>query len=449
MVKPHHTIIIGAGFSGIAAAAKLYKAGKPFLILEARERLGGRVHTQTLSSGATVDLGGQWIGPSQNRMYELIKEHGLSYFETYNEGKNILDLNGQMKHYVGLIPKMDVLSLINAQLFLMGMDLMAKKINLEQPWILHSAADKDQKTLGDFLDQYTFTKSSRAIIKAGLETVFASELNQISLLHALFYIKAGKDLNNLLNIKNGAQLHRIKGGMLQLAEKMAAPFKDNIKFNSAVTNIDVQNELITVSGNGFFYNSEYVIIAIPPTLSAEIKCNPPLTEPKISLLQKLPMGKVGKCFGIYKKPFWREKELSGQVVADDANPFQTFFDASPEDGSKGIILAFCIANRAEDFFSKPESERKEIALRSFMKYFGEEANNLQQYHDHYWADEKWSKGCYAAIYPPGIWTQYQDELRKPAGNIHWAGTETATEWYGYIEGAVRAGERAAAEILNK
>jgi monoamine oxidase len=161
------------------------------------------------------------------------------------------------------------------------------------------------------------------------------------------------------------------------------------------------------------------------------------------------MGIVGKVTAIYQNPFWREKGFSGQVVADEHAPFQTLFDSSPADSSFGTLLGFCIANRARDFFAKEETTRKQLALETFAKYFGTEAANPVYYHDHCWADETWSKGCYAGIYPTGAWTNFQHELAKPFRNIHWAGTETSDIWYGYIEGAVRAGERAAGEILNR
>jgi monoamine oxidase len=448
MTEQHDAIIIGGGFSGLAAARMLHQAGKNFILLEARDRLGGRTHTRTLNDGKYVDIGGQWIGPTQERMYALCTEYQVQWYDTYNEGKNILDLNKVIKTYSGLIPKMDVASLINIDLVLKKLDRMAKSIPLASPWSAPKAKEWDSISLETFAQKHCYTKNCYKVVRAGLETVYACELNEVSLLHALFYIRSGTNLNVLLSIKDGAQQHRLKGGMQPLAEKMAAAFHASIRYTHAVSHVQQDGDQVSVSGTGFSYNAKRVILAIPPVLVAHIEFTPGLPIRKTQLIQKMSMGIVGKVFGVYEKPFWREKGFSGQVVADEHAPFQTLFDSSPAAGEYGVLLAFCIANRARDFFAQPEESRKKIALDYFMRYFGDEAGQPLHYIDHCWADETWSKGCYAGLYPTGAWTNFQNVLAQPTGAIHWAGTETSDVWYGYIEGAVRAGERAAAEVLT-
>lgn len=443
------TIIVGGGFSGLAAARILQHANKKFLLLEARERLGGRTHTQYFADGKYVDLGGQWIGPTQDRMYALAKEYQVAWYETYNQGKNILDLHKTIRTYTGLIPKMDVASLINIDVLLKRLESMAKEIPLEAPWLAPKAKAWDSLSLEAFIRQYSYTTSCYKVVRAGLETVYACELNEVSLLHALFYIKSGSSLNNLLSIQDGAQQHRLTGGMQTLAERIASSFSNSIRMNSPVKRITQQEDGVTVEGSDFSYQARHVIIAIPPVLISSIEFTPTLPIYKTQLIEKISMGIVGKVLGVYEKPFWREQGYSGQVVADENEPFQTLFDSSPADGQYGVLLAFCIANRARDFFSKDQEMRKTMALKSFAKYFGDAAFKPVEYIDHCWADEAWSKGCYAGLYPTGAWTNFHDALAKTTGRIHWAGTETSSVWYGYIEGAVRAGERAADEILNK
>jgi monoamine oxidase len=443
------TIIIGAGFSGLAAARTLKQSHKKFLVLEARDRVGGRTHTRYLHDGKYVDIGGQWIGPTQDRMYALAKEYGINWYDTYNQGKNILDLNNTIRTYSGLIPKMDVLSLINIDYVLKKLDRMARRVPLDKPWSIPQAKEWDSLTLEAWVRKHCYTANCFKVVRAGLETVYASELNEVSLLHALFYIRSGTNLNCLLSIDNGAQQHRIKGGMQALSDAISKPFQDSIKFNHAVKRVTQLDDSVSVEGDGFSFRAKHVIIAIPPVLINHIEFSPPLPMYKSQLIQKLSMGIVGKVFGVYEKPFWREKGYSGQVVADEHAPFQTFFDSSPADSSYGVLLAFCIADRARNFFAKDEAPRKQIALEAFGKYFGKEATQPLHYIDHCWADEAWSRGCYVGLYPAGAWTNFQNALAQPTGVIHWAGTETADVWYGYIEGAVRAGERAANEVLNK
>jgi monoamine oxidase len=447
MTEQTETIIIGGGFSGLAAARVLHQQNKKFVLLEARDRVGGRTYTKRFDDGQYVDLGGQWIGPTQDHMYALAKEYNVEYYETYNEGKNIIDLNKKLRSYTGLIPKMDVVSLINIDLALKKLESMAKQVPLEAPWTAPKAREWDSLSLEAYVRKICYTKNCYKVVRAGLETVYACELNEVSLLHALFYIRSGTNLNNLLSIENGAQQHRIKGGMQTLAEKVAEPLNDSIRLNRAVRKVTQDAQGVTVEGQDFLISAKHLIIAIPPVLISKIDFQPELPLYKTQLLQKISMGIVGKILAVYDKPFWRTNGYSGQVVADENSPFQTLFDSSPADGSYGSLMAFCIADRARDFFSKDEETRKKVALDNFVYYFGKEASTPLKYIDHSWANEAWSKGCYAGIYPTGAWTNFQDTLAKPVGAIHWAGTETSKIWYGYIDGAVRAGERAAQEVL--
>ncbi|MHA7130085.1 flavin monoamine oxidase family protein [Algoriphagus namhaensis] len=442
-------VIVGAGFSGIAAAKKLHEAGLDFIVLEARDRLGGRVYTKSLSQNLYLDLGGQWIGPTQERMYALCEELGVGYFETYNEGKNILDLKGKIRTYSGVIPKMDPVSLINLDWIIRKLESLASQIPIENPWTHPKSDEFDSVTLGYFIKKNAKTASCYEVIKVGCETIFASELDEISLLHALFYIKSGTSLDCLINVKDGAQQHRIEGGMQTLAEKMAAPFRERIQFSTSVSSVEYQEDGVTVSGKGFEIQAKKLILAVPPPLLAQIQFNPPLPLAKRQLLDRYAMGLVVKCFMIYDRPFWREDKFSGQAVADDSSPFQTLFDCSPKNASHGIILGFSIGDRARQLMTLPEESRAEEMKQVLTRYFGTRAKDSTHYQDYCMSDEQWSKGCYAGLMPTGAWTGFRDAYRTPMDPLYFAGTEAATRWHGYIEGAVLAGEKAASAIIKK
>ena len=448
MIHPSpQVIIIGGGFSGIAAAQKLHRSGISFQVLEARDRLGGRVYTKNLGDDLYLDFGGQWIGPTQDRMYELCREFGIEYFETYNQGKNILDFAGKIKTYTGVIPKIDLFSLLNLDWTLRKMERLAKQIDLISPWSHPKAAEFDSQTLEDFLKKNSKTNSCFQVLKIGCETVFACELNELSLLHALFYLKSGTSLDCLINIKNGAQLHRIKGGMQTIVTKIAEAFLENIRFNSPVRKIEKTETGFLVSCDGQVIFCEKVIFAVPPPLLNEIEILPGLSPEKKKLLKNYPMGRVGKCFMIYKTPFWRKAGFSGQAVSDENTPYQTLFDCSPADGSYGILMGFTIGNRAKAYFELSKEERKAKMQSLLISYFGTEANLSIRYEDFTMTDETWSRGCYAALMPTGAWTEFTDAYRKPEGSFYFAGTEAAPRWHGYIEGAVLAGEAAADQVL--
>ena len=449
MIDPTpQVLIIGGGFSGIAAAKKLHESGITFQVLEARDRLGGRVYTRQLSDDLYVDLGGQWIGPTQDRIYELCEEFDLQTFETYDTGRNILDLKGKIKTYSGLIPKMDPFSLVNLDLILRKLERLARKIDLHSPWSSPKAETWDSITLDTFIRKNSKTKNCHTVVKIACETVFACELNEISLLHALFYIRSGTSLDCLINIKNGAQQARIKGGMQQIVEKMATPFLSQIRFGTPVRKIEKTETGVRVSGDGFCLDSQKIIFAVPPPLLSQIQFSPPLSLAKRQLLDRYAMGIVGKCFMIYPEPFWRKEGFSGQAVADHNSPFQTLFDCSPADSSYGILMGFTIGNRAKNYFSKEEALRKAEMLKILVSYFGTKADDPFQYIDFTMSEEEWSRGCYAGLMPTGAWTGFGDAYRKTEDPYYFAGTEAATRWHGYIEGAVLAGE-AAAELVSK
>jgi len=159
------------------------------------------------------------------------------------------------------------------------------------------------------------------------------------------------------------------------------------------------------------------------------------------------MGSVVKCMAVFAKPFWREKNLTGQAVDTTGLIFSTF-DNSPASGTPGIMVGFSVGSAAEQMRRLTSDQRRKVFLESLVRMFGPEAASPASYLEHSWADEKWSRGCFTGVFPPGVWTSLGPSLWKPEGRIHWAGTETARQWTGYIEGALESGERASRETTS-
>ena len=441
-------IVIGAGYAGLTATRQLLAANKNVILLEARDRVGGRVYTKTLDSGVYVDLGGAWVGPTQDRLYALAREFGVETFKTYDTGKSTFTYKGKTKRYSGIIPPLSIPALLSLDLAMKKMNRLSQTVNLEKPWLTPNAEYYDSMTLETWMRSEMHFEAARCMFTIAAESIWACHPNEVSMLHALFYTKSGQNLDVLINIKGGAQEERFVGGAQQPALKLAAAIQpQNIRLNSVVKTIIQDGDNVIVKGNDFEFSAGRIVVALPPTLAGRIDYQPLMPANREQLTQRMPMGSVTKTFAIYDKPFWRDAGLNGLSATDSGHATVTF-DNSPKDGSKGIMMGFVLANQAKKFSTLSAEARKDSILKTFASFYGEKALHPIEYLDHTWADEEFTRGCYAGIMPTGAWTSLGKALREPVGRIHWAGTETSDIWNGYIDGAIRSGERVAREVLG-
>jgi monoamine oxidase len=443
----YDVIVIGAGYAGLTAARNLKRAGRNILLIEARDRVGGRIYTKWVDATTYVDLGGQWIGPNQQKMYELCKEYNTETFATFDKGKSSLYFLDQLKRYRGLIPPLPIFALLNLNKGIQRITRLSKQIVLEQPWLSPDAAVWDKMSAEDWIQRTMKNDKARSLFMVAFEAIFATHPANISMLHVLFYVKSGKDFDTLMNIKKGAQQDRIMGGAQSVCNKMADELKEQLHLNKAVISISQNDDGVEVKGTDFLFEAKKIILAIPPAVAGKIHYEQALPENRVRLMQQQFMGNVVKCYAIYKKPFWRDGNLNGLSAMPDEFVSVTF-DNSPKDGRKGILMGFALAEKAKQLMQFDEAKRKELVLGCFSKFLGDEALQCEIYLDHYFTDEAWSLGCYAGMMPPNSITTCGAALREPCGNIHWAGTETSDIWNGYMEGAVLSGERVSRELMH-
>ncbi len=447
--RKRDVIVVGAGIAGLSAAREIDAAGHSVAVLEARRRVGGRTLNRDIGGGEVVEIGGQWVGPTQNKVLALIDELGLETFDTYIEGKNVYYRDGTRQLYEGTIPPANPASLVEVAVTIEKLNSMAATVPPNAPWKAQSALGWDSQTFETWLQSNNLTPEARELIDLAIASIFAAEPRDLSLLFVLFYIAtAAGDLNLLINTEGGAQERRIVGGSQRISLAMADDLGKAVHLRQPVRTIHRGKGVVEVRTSKETWTAKRVIVTLPPALIGSIRFRPDLPAQRAQLDQRVPMGTVIKCMALYDRPFWRDQGLSGMATSNTGQVRLTF-DNSPPDGSPGVLLGFIEGQTARALAAAPQRQRRAAMLDSVARYFGPEAKNPRRYIDKSWAKDRWSRGCYVGFTPPGVLIGYRNAIREPVGPIHWAGTETASEWAGYMDGAVDSGYRAAAEVLSE
>jgi len=445
-IKQADVIVIGGGLSGLAAARSLVAANRSVIVLEARERVGGRTWTQsnhTKGAEYWIDMGGQFVGPTQERILALADAVGVKRFPAYHQGTDILVFQGKKMEGPAEsfpIPDEDLKELGAA---FAKLDVLAEQVPTDNPSGALHAADWDSQSVETWMQTNLKSAVARFIMRAGILGYLAVEPRDISFLHLLFYIHSGGGAENLHKF---GLAERLQGGAQTVSDKVAEQLGDRIIFNTAVKEINQTGEWVIVHTNKGSFQGNRVIVAMPPAMAGRIFYQPNLTANRDGYTQRSFMASTIKIHAVYPTPFWREQGLSGQVISDEP-PLDVTHDNTPPSGQPGIMAGFIFGQNGRNFADKSSEEIERAVIASLVKYFGSKASKPSAFYIANWPSETWSRGCYSGQMPPGVWTGYPNALRTPVDRIHWAGTETATRWWGYMDGAVQSGERAAAELL--
>ncbi|MES1951575.1 amine oxidase [Salinisphaera sp. S4-8] len=436
-------LVVGAGFSGLTAARRLAAAGQSVRVLEARDVVGGRVRAARLAA-RTVDVGGQWVGAGHERLVALAGEAGATLVAQYDQGKHLLQIGDRLRRFSGVIPPASPLALAETALAMQRIEWLKRGVRADAPW-QHARAERlDALTLDQWRRRWVRSAGARALFDAAARAIFCVEPAQISMLGFLQYLRANRSLDYLVGTTGGAQAFIVDGGMQQLARWLADTLGEVVQTGAEVVAITQQDDRVSVRlSDGRGYHARRLIMALAPSATAAMTITPACAE-RIQLAQGLPMGSVIKCVIAYPRAFWREAGLSGELVSN-RSPLSPVFDASPADESMGVLAGF-VAGRLATQYSGDDTARRDAVLAGLANAFGPAAAKPLDYVDYDWTTAPYSHGCYVGVPTPGTLSRLGPAFRRPTGRIHWAGTETATEWTGYIEGALESGERAAAEV---
>lgn len=428
-------VVVGAGLAGLSAARTLVCAGYELIVVEARDRVGGRTWSQTRPDGTVVDLGGQWVGPTQDRILALAEELGVETFPTYDQGETRRVIQG----------KSEVSPELLIEIF-GKLQEMAETIPIEAPWTAKMAQEWDSQTFHTWLIANTNDRITLALARLVATAVFTSEPAELSLFHVLVYIRSAGSIGLLTSVPGGAQERRFVKGAQEISKRVAEELGARVRLNAPVRRLKQDGKSVIVSGDDYEITAKNAIVATPILLAERIIYSPPLPGYRSQLHQRLAPGATMKFHAIYKTPFWRAQGSNGRALADDG-PVSVVFDNSPPSGAKGVLVGFVEGDEARKFWPLSADERRKAVLECFARHIGPEASDPLDFVEVNWSDEEWTRGCFGGNFPPGGWTRYGVVLRKPFGLVHWAGTETSPIWMNYMDGAVRSGERAASEVI--
>ena len=456
-VRSADVVVVGAGFAGLTAAHRVARAGKSVLVLEARDRVGGRVWNHDLGRGHVSERGGTFVGPTQDRVLALAKDLGVGTFPTYDTGQNVYVADGQRITWsdtgpTGTAPP-DPLALPDLAVIVGKLDEMSKSVPVSAPWATQNAAQWDGQTLESWVNsEVVVTPRFRELLPVATRPIFGAEPREVSLLFVLFYIASSGNARNPgtfernFDTRDGAQQSRFIGGSQTIALKLAKQLAKRVVLSTPVRQITQGSGGLTITSDKLTVKARQAIVAIPPALAGRIDYEPILPFERDQLTQRYGQGTLTKVAAVYERPFWRDQGLTGQAFSA-SGPVSATFDDSPPSGGPGVVFGFVGGDEARAYNAMSPAGRRAAVLNQFVTFFGSQARSPQAFFETTWAAEQWTRGCPVGIPAVGALYAYGPRLRRPVGRIHWAGTETSDYWNGYMDGAVRSGERAAAEVL--
>lgn len=439
-------VVVGAGVAGLRAALDLQAAGKRVLVLEARNRVGGRSMPGTVA-GKPVDFGGQWLGSEHHVFREQAETLGVGIYPQYTEGDNLVDVEDKVESYSSQLPKLPWSSMLGLGLADQYLQSDLRQLRDLAPWLAKNAVELDRESLEGWIGKKVHTEGARGLIQLIAKAILCAEPSEVSYLFFLEVLRQGGGLTSMVGVKGGAQQDKFVGGAWQVPKRMADQIIDKIILEAPVHAIEQDEHGVRVQSAKGTFQAKRVIMTAPPAMASRIRFEPGLSAKRAGLIRRMPMGCVIKMHVAYPTPFWRERGLSGAVISTD-RALSMVFDQTPPEGGVGILVGLIEGAHAVELSEMGPEERRKHVLQDLVHYFGEEAGTPLEYVDHDWIHEEWSEGGYGAHMPPGVMTTYGDVIREPHGRVHWAGTETATEFVGYFEGAIRSGIRAANEVIS-
>ncbi|MFH8935333.1 flavin monoamine oxidase family protein [Streptomyces griseosporeus] len=435
-------VVVGAGYAGLTAATELAARGVDVTVLEARDRVGGRAHGLRVSADGWADAGAAYLGDRHTELHALMAELDLKATPTTMDGASRFALGSEESTRDGRFPPLNAVAL--GDLFERLDDLTAT-VRPDAPWLTPGAGELDLLTAREWAERHLTHPDARLFFPLFLGEMMAADPARVSMLHVAFYLRSGGGLRYLNAFEGGAQQDRIDGGAHQVCERLAARLGPRVRLGEPVLAVHQDDQGVAVRSARGEYRADVAVMALPPLLADAVDYRPGLPVRRAS--DRTARGCAVKVHLVYPAPYWRDHGLSGWSVNAEG-PLLSTVDDSPAGAGVGVLTGFVTGAEAHRYAALDPREQRSTAVEQATRLFPMLPEPVG-FHVTDWVNDPYSKGCYAALFGPGDWLRHGPTLTEPHLRVHWAGTETSTEFFGLLEGAVRSGRRVAAEVLAR
>lgn len=449
---PCDVVVIGAGVTGLTIATDLQRAGHSVQVVEARDRIGGRLRTETID-GARLELGGQWVSPDQEALLATLAELGLDTYERYRDGESVyVDADGTATRFIGDLFPTGAATQAEIEKLIAEFDALAGEIDAASPWSHPRAAELDAQSLSSWLAERSDDAEARSNVALYLaEAMLTKPAHSFSVLQAMLMAASAGGFAHLVDADFILD-RRVVGGLQQVPLRLAEQLGDRVHLGNVARRLERSEEGVVLHADGLVVRARRAVVAVPPNLYSRIEYSPALPPVRQQMHQHLSLGLVIKVHAVYPTPFWRAAGLSGTAFS----PYQVVHEAydntgAEDDGSEestGTLVGFVAAETADALLALPAAERRARILDSLAAYYGDEARQPSVYFESDWVSEEWTGGAYAASFDLGGLSRWGAELRSPVGPVRFASSDLAAEGYQHVDGGIRIGHDVAAELIE-